>query len=42
MTIEDIKALLIADITGDKTHLYLLVPNVLFPDGLAVMDVWEF
>ena len=42
MTIEDIKALPIADITGDKAHLYLWVPNALLPDGLAVMDAWGF
>ena len=33
MTIVDIKALPIADITGDKAHLYLWVPNALLPDG---------
>ena len=38
MTIEDIKALPIHEITGDKAHLYLWVPNALLPDGLAVMD----
>ena len=42
MTIADIKALPIADITGEKAHLYLWVPNALLPDGLAVMDEWGF
>ena len=41
MTLDDIKALPIADITGDKAHLYLWVPNALLPDGLAVMDAWD-
>ena len=42
MTISDIKALPVADITGDKAHLYLWVPNALLPDGLEVMDAWGF
>ena len=42
MTIEDIKALPVFDLTGDKAHLYLWVPNALLPDGLAVMDAWGF
>lgn len=42
MTLDDIKAMPIADIAGDKAHLYLWVPNALLPDGLAVMDAWGF
>ncbi len=42
MTIADIKALPIADITGEKAHLYLWIPNALLPDGLEVMDAWGF
>lgn len=42
MTIADIKALPITDITGEKAHLYLWVPNALLPDGLEVMDAWGF
>lgn len=42
MTIEDIKALPVADIADDKAHLYLWVPNAMIPDGLAVMDAWGF
>ena len=42
MTIEDIKTLPIADLAGEKAHLYLWVPNALLPEGLAVMDAWEF
>lgn len=42
MTLDDIKALPVADLAGDKAHLYLWVPNALLPDGLAVMDAWGF
>ena len=42
MTLDAIKALPIADIAGEKAHLYLWVPNALLPDGLAVMDAWGF
>ena len=42
MTLNDIKALPVADIAGEKAHLYLWVPNALLPDGLAVMDAWGF
>lgn len=42
MTIDDIKALPIADIAGEKAHLYLWVPNALLPEGLAVMEAWGF
>ena len=37
MTLEDIKSLPVADLAGEKAHLYLWVPNALLP-GLAVMD----
>lgn len=42
MSLEEIKALPVKEITGDKAHLYLWVPNALLPDGLAVMDAWGF
>ena len=42
MTLDEIKALPIAEIAGEKAHLYLWVPNALLPDGLAVMDAWGF
>ena len=42
MTISDIKALPVADITDEKAHLYLWVPNALLPEGLEVMDAWGF
>lgn len=42
MTLDDIKALPVAELAGDKAHLYLWVPNALLPDGLAVLDAWGF
>lgn len=42
MTLEDIKALPVQSIAGEKCHLYLWVPNALLPDGLAVMEAWGF
>ncbi len=42
MSIDEIKALPIAELSGDKAHLYLWCPNALLPDGLAVMDAWGF
>lgn len=42
MSLEEIKSLPVKEITGDKAHLYLWVPNALLPDGLAVMDAWGF
>ena len=42
MTLEDIKALPIAELAGEKAHLYLWIPNALLPAGLAVMEAWGF
>ena len=42
MTLDDIKELPVQEISRDKCHLYLWVPNALLPDGLAVMDAWGF
>lgn len=42
MTLEEIKSLPIADISGDKAQLYLWVPNALIPSGLEVLDAWGF
>lgn len=42
MRLEDIMALPVDQIAGDKAHLYLWVPNALLPSGLAVMDAWGF
>lgn len=42
MSLEEIKALPVADVTAKNAHLYLWVPNALLPDGLAVMEAWGF
>lgn len=42
MTLKDIKELPVAEISGDKAHLYLWCPNALLPEGLAVMNAWGF
>jgi len=42
MSLEEIKALPVADVVADNAHLYLWVPNALLPDGLAVMEAWGF
>ena len=42
MSLDEIKALPIRDISEEKCHLYLWVPNALLPDGLEVMKAWGF
>jgi N6-adenosine-specific RNA methylase IME4 len=42
MTLEDICALPIEEITRETAHLYLWVPNALLPEGLRVMNAWGF
>lgn len=42
MSLNDIKALPVADAAADTSHLYLWVPNALLPEGLAVMQAWGF
>lgn len=42
MMTADICALPVADITSERSHLYLWVPNTLIADGLAVMDAWGY
>jgi N6-adenosine-specific RNA methylase IME4 len=42
LTLAEIAALPIADISAETVHLYLWVPNALLPDGLAVMQAWGF
>lgn len=42
MTLDDIKALPVADISAATAHLYLWVPNALLPEGLAVLAAWGF
>ena len=42
MRLDDIKALPVARVAGDTSHLYLWVPNALLPEGLVVMAAWGF
>jgi N6-adenosine-specific RNA methylase IME4 len=42
MTLDEIKALPVGELTDATAHLYLWVPNALLPDGLAVMAAWGF
>jgi N6-adenosine-specific RNA methylase IME4 len=42
MSLDDIKALPVAEATAKNAHLYLWVPNALLPEGLAVMQAWGF
>lgn len=42
LTLEEIAALPISNISTDVAHLYLWVPNALLPEGLAVMAAWGF
>jgi len=42
MTLDDIKALPVADVCNETAHLYLWVPNALLAEGLTVMKSWGF
>lgn len=42
LTLDAIKALPVEAACADTSHLYLWVPNVLLPEGLAVMQAWGF
>jgi N6-adenosine-specific RNA methylase IME4 len=42
MSLPEICALPVAEITAEPAHLYLWVPNALLPDGLEVMKAWGF
>jgi N6-adenosine-specific RNA methylase IME4 len=42
LSLDEIKALPVADAAADTSHLYLWVPNALLPDGLAVMEAWGY
>ena len=42
LTLDDIKALPVAEAAQETAHLYLWVPNALLPEGLAVMQAWGF
>jgi N6-adenosine-specific RNA methylase IME4 len=42
LTLANIKALPVADISADVAHLYLWCPNALLPAGLEVLQAWGF
>lgn len=42
MSLEEIKRLPVPEVTADKCHLYLWIPNALLPEGLEVMKAWGF
>lgn len=42
MTLDDIRALPVANVAADNSHLYLWVPNSLLPQGLQVMEAWGY
>ena len=42
LTLAEIAALPVADITAETAHLYLWVPNALLPEGLLVLQAWGF
>jgi N6-adenosine-specific RNA methylase IME4 len=42
MTLPDIKALPVSEVSAPTSHLYLWVPNALLPEGLEVMSAWGF
>ena len=42
LSLDEIKALPVAEAAADTSHLYLWVPNALLPEGLAVMEAWGF
>ena len=39
---EDIKALPVARLSAEKSHLYLWVPNAFIKEGIEVMEEWGF
>lgn len=42
MTLPEIEALPVADVTAPTAHLYLWIPNALLQEGLSVMKAWGF
>ena len=42
LTLDQIKALPVSEVSEQTSHLYLWVPNALLPDGLAVLSAWGF
>lgn len=42
LSLDDIKALPVANAASEASHLYLWVPNALLPEGLAVLAAWGY
>ena len=42
MSLEHIKAMPVADLCEDNSHLYLWCPNGLIPEALEVINAWGF
>ena len=42
LSLEEIKAIPVADVAAPSSHLYLWVPNALLAEGLAVLQAWGF
>ncbi len=42
MTLEEIMELPVDNVSDDRSHLYLWVPNALLPEGMQVMKSWGF
>jgi N6-adenosine-specific RNA methylase IME4 len=42
LTLDEISALPVGQITAPVSHVYLWVPNAILPDGLAVLAAWGF
>jgi N6-adenosine-specific RNA methylase IME4 len=42
MSGEEIAALPVAEVTDERAHCYLWVPNALLPEGLRVLERWGF
>jgi N6-adenosine-specific RNA methylase IME4 len=42
LSLEEIKEIPVSLVAGEKSHLYLWVPNALLQEGLEVMKAWGF
>lgn len=42
LSLNEIKALPVAQVAAQRAHLYLWCPNALLPEGLAVLAAWGF
>src|SRR6185295_2644013 len=42
MTVDEICALPISNVTAEPSHLYLWAPNARLPQGLSVLTAWGF